>query len=377
MQAILLAAGEGSRLRPYTSDKPKPMVRAGNQPIAQYAVEALVANGVKDVCMVVGYQRAKVQSYFGDGNRFGARISYAFQEVLSGTAAAVAAAPAPQDDFLVLGVDNVVDSELIKTALGGAPGVVSVVVRRSDDPSTYGVVNIESDRVTAIEEKPAMPRSDWISTGVYRLPRAFHPRIVSKVQDGALGMTDVLQRALKNGERIDAIKAQGLWADAVYPWDLLDVHAAILRQGRANGRAIAGAHVDPSSLLEKDTVVGPGSYIGPGTCAGRNVVIHPNCVIENTVIYDDVEIGPGSILKNTIIGEGSRLGPRVIAESGPCEIRTARSWHALDEFGAIIGEDCRVGAAVLLRPGAFIGNNVRVGSGRTVQGTIEDGANVM
>src|SRR4051812_30966027 len=107
MRAIILAAGEGSRLRPLTADKPKPMIRIANKPIIQHAIEALVDQGVKDVTMVVGYHREKVQSHFQDGRRYGARISYAFQNVLSGTAPALLAAPCPDAPFLVLSGDNV------------------------------------------------------------------------------------------------------------------------------------------------------------------------------------------------------------------------------------------------------------------------------
>ena len=86
-RAIVLAAGEGSRLRPFTANKPKPMVRAANKPILQYGMEALAANGIRDITIVVGYHREKIQAYFGDGGKLGVRITYAFQDSLRGTAA--------------------------------------------------------------------------------------------------------------------------------------------------------------------------------------------------------------------------------------------------------------------------------------------------
>lgn len=376
MEAILLAAGEGSRLRPYTLDKPKPMVRAANKPMAQHAVEALVANGVKDITLVVGYQRAKVQSYFGDGQRFGARLKYSFQEVLTGTATALANVPAPKDAFLVLGADNVVDAALVKSAMGGDPKTPSLVIQRSEQPTRYGVVAVEGSAVTSIVEKPSEPRSDWVNTGLYRFPASFHKKVLEADLAGLHGLPDILQREVTLGTRVEAIRSDGLWADAVYPWDLLRVHGKLLRNALRPATP-PGVHADREVLVDEDVSIGPGTFLGTGTCVGRNVVIHPNCVIENSVIYDDVEIGPGTILRNSIVGEGSRLGPRVTAVSGACEVRTTHAWHALDDFGAVIGEDCKIGGAATLLPGAFVGNRAKIAPAKVIGGTLDDNSIVI
>jgi len=371
MRAILLAAGEGSRLRPFTVDKPKPMIRAGNRPIAQLAVEALVANGVKDITFVVGYHREKVQSYFGVGRKFGANISYAFQEVLSGTASALATAPAPTGPFLVLGGDNVVEPSLIKSALSSGDGP-AVVVHRSSNPSRYGVVTLDGSRVARIEEKPREPRSDWVNTGVYRLPASFHELTRKAIAQGAVGIPDVLQLAISKGTPIEAVKSTDLWADAVYPWDLLRMHADLVRG--AQPKPITNVAIESGVLLGQDSAIGPWTLLGAGTCVGGNVEIGANSVIENCVIYDDVQIGPGAILRNTIIGEGSRIGPRFTALSGACDIQTADGWHHLDDFGSVIGVDAAIGGRVTLEPGTILGNRTRVGHDRTIRGRMQDGS---
>lgn len=371
MRAIILAAGEGSRLRPFTVDKPKPMIRAANKPIAQHAVEALVSQGVKDIVFVVGYHREKVQSYFGDGRRFGARISYAFQEVLSGTANALATAPQPDGPFIVLGGDNVVDPSIIKAALSASEGP-ALVVHRSQAPSRYGVVTLDGSRVATIEEKPRDPRSDWVNTGVYRFPASFHDLARKQAAHGALGLPDLLMSAIRNGQAVHAVKSSDLWVDAVYPWDILRMHADLIRGSPA--KLLQNVATEPGVLVGPESTVGAWSFLGSGTCIGSNVVIGSNCVLENCVVYEDVQIGPGSVLRNTVIGEGSRIGARFSALSGGCDIQTADGWHHLDDFGSVIGVDANIGGRVTLEPGTVLGNRARAGHARTLRGALADGS---
>lgn len=374
MRAILLAAGEGSRLRPFTVDKPKPMVRAANKPIAQHVVEALAANGVKDVTFVLGYQRAKVQAHFGDGHRFGSRISYAFQEALTGTALALATAPRPSEPFLVLNADNVVDASLVKSILSAKGDAPAVAVTRSETPSRYGVVTIDNSHVARIVEKPRDPASEWVSTGVYRLAPEHHDLAARLAGSDALGLTDVVQAAIDGGGRIEAVKTDALWSDAVYPWDLLRVHADVFAAGLARPVAPDGVTAEHPVLVGEDCTFGPGVVLGTGTCVGDNVDVGAHCVIENSVVYDDVKIGPGAIVRNAVVGEGARIGPRFTALSGPCDIHSVDQWHHLDDFGAIVGEDARIDGCVTTLPGTIVGHRARVAAGKTIHGRLDDGS---
>lgn len=383
LRAILLSAGEGSRLRPFTADKPKPMVRAANKPFAQHAIEALVANGVRDITVVAGYHRERLQSYFGDGRKLGARIAYAFQDVTGSTARALATAPRPDEPFLVLPGDNVVDATLVKAVLSAPGEGLAMAVHRSTRPQRYGVVTLDGDRVESIVEKPRDPHSEWVNTGVYRLTPELHDRsalFAARGGDGEAhppGLPDVLQAAIEDGERMEAVRTDALWSDAVYPWDLLRVHADLLRNGHASRPVFPGVHVEPPVLVGDDVAIGPGSNVNAGTCIGSNVAIGPNCVLENCVIYDDVQIGAASILRNTVIGEGTRIGPRFTAISDACDVRTADGWHHLDDFGSVIGEDVRIGGNVIALPGTVIGNRARVAHAKTVQGHVADHATVV
>lgn len=380
VRAIVLSAGEGSRLRPFTADKPKPMVRAANKPIMQHALEALAANGVKDVTVVVGYHRERVQSYFGDGRKFGVRLQYAFQDVLGSTARALATAPAPDEPFLVLPGDNVVEAALVKALLGAPGSGPAVAIHRSDRPQRYGVVTLDGTRVQTLLEKPRAPPSEWVNTGVYRLTPSVHAMAQQASQQSLEfppGIPDLLQMAIAGGARVEAVKTDALWSDAVYPWDLLRVHADVLHGSKPAPPARPGVHAEPPVLVAGDAVVSPGTTLGAGTCVGANAWIGPQCVLENCVLYDDVQIGAGSILRNTIVGAGTRIGPRFTALSGGADIHLSDGWHHLEDFGAVIGEDARIGGAVTLLPGTILGNQTEVFHGKSVAANVPDRSRIL
>jgi NDP-sugar pyrophosphorylase family protein len=241
-------------------------------------------------------------------------------------------------------------------------------------------VTLDGSRVESIVEKPREPHSEWVNTGVYRLTPDFHSRAVvlaSASMEHAAGLPDILQAAIADGVGVEAVKTDALWSDAVYPWDLLRMHADLLRNGHAGQPVFAGVHVEPPVLVGSDVTVGPGTNLNAGTCIGSNVSIGPNCVLENCVVYDDVVIGAASILRNTIVGEGTRIAPRFTAISDACDIRTADGWHHLDDFGSVIGEDARIGGSVIALPGTVVGNRARVAHARTIHGIIEDHASVV
>src|SRR4030042_1021823 len=140
MQAIILAAGEGPRLRPFTMSKPKVMLPIGNKPILAYVVKALVENGLMDIIMVVGYKKERIMSFFGDGSKFGAKITYVVQEKQLGTAHALLYVKnMVKEDFVLVAGDNIVDKETISRIIQHDNNP-SVLVTESELPSKYGVI---------------------------------------------------------------------------------------------------------------------------------------------------------------------------------------------------------------------------------------------
>ena len=165
-QAVILAAGEGQRLRPFTATKPKVMLSIAGKPIVQYVVEALAQNGIRDILMVVGYRREQVFDYMGSGERFGVDITYITQESQLGTAHALAQAKTvTESEFLVLSGDNLIEADAIAQFVAVKPE--AMLVKMVDNPARYGVVTIENGMVKDIIEKPQEAKSNVVNTGIY------------------------------------------------------------------------------------------------------------------------------------------------------------------------------------------------------------------
>lgn len=377
MRAIVLAAGEGSRLRPLTESKPKVMVEVANRPMLEYVVEALAANDVTEITLVVGFHRERVQSHFEDGHRFDCTIDYAFQESLLGTAHALAQVDFSGEEVLVLGGDNIVDRDLVASLVDHEDGI-ALVAHASENPSKYGVLTLDGHEVTRIEEKPATYQSEFVNTGVYRFPAGFHQRLVEGVKAGRAGLTHLLQHEIEHGATVHAVRSQDLWVDALYPWDLLEVNARLL--ARLPDREVAG-RVHPTStvdaLVGQEASIGPNAVVQPSTSLGDNVTVGAGSILENCIVYDHAQVGPGCVLRNTIVGEGARLGPRVTALSGPADVKARDGYHAIQDAGAVIGEDARLAGAVTLAPGTMLGARATVDAGVTVRGNVPAGGRVL
>ncbi|MDI6887632.1 MAG: sugar phosphate nucleotidyltransferase, partial [Candidatus Thermoplasmatota archaeon] len=220
MKAVILAAGEGLRLRPLTVTRPKVMLTIANKPILQYVVEALVRNRLKELVIVVGYKKERIMSYFEDGKKFGASIEYVEQDKQLGTAHAVAqASNYVEDKFLVIAGDNIIESETLAQLIKSKPP--SLLITKSSLPSKYGAVITEGTKLKNIIEKPELKVSELVSTGAYIFSRDIFKAIKSS---GSVDLTSTLQHLLRENTKISCVRTS-TWYDAVYPWDLLRINS--------------------------------------------------------------------------------------------------------------------------------------------------------
>ncbi len=383
-QAVILAAGEGQRLRPFTVTKPKVMLAIAGKPILQYVVEALAQNGIRNIVLVVGYQREQVFDYMGSGEQFGVDITYITQQRQLGTAHALAQVKAvTESEFLVLPGDNLIEADAIARFVAVKPQ--AVLVKRVDNPSRYGVVTIENGMVKEIVEKPEEAESNLVNTGIY----AFTTGIFSFIED-QLDIPDVLNNMLAQGEPITAVETDGTWLDIIYPWDILSLNDAILHQIRASlgGTIETGVSLKGLVSVGKDTVVRSNSYIvgpvvignncdiGPNVCIlpatsiGDNVVISPFSNLENSVIGNDVNIGPGCIIQDSVIDSGCIIKGHFTAYSGQADVKVDE--HHLVNIGVMLGEDCNLGNNVVAQPGVILGNHCRVQALKVLSGRLPD-----
>ena len=384
-QAIVLAAGEGNRLRPFTAGKPKVMISIAGKPILQHVVEALAQSGVRDIVLVVGYRQEQIFDYFGSGEQFGVEITYVKQEKRLGTAHALARAKeVAKDEFLVLAGDKLISAGTIAGFIGAKPE--AVLVKRVDNPVRYGVVTMEDDVVKGIVELPKAAESNLITTRVYALSREVFSFIETE-----LVISNALNSMIAQGKSLYAHETDGLWLDVVYPWDILSLNGLILRQIEPEiggvierGVSLKGlvavgekTVIRANSSIIGPVVIGDGCDIGPNVCIlpatsiGDNVTVAPFSAVENSVIGSDVSIGAGAIILDSVIDQGCVIGGRFTAASGEAEVKID-SEHHLVKMGAMLGEGCNIGSGVVAEPGATIGNYSRVAALKLISGRLPD-----
>ncbi|MFC2056534.1 bifunctional sugar-1-phosphate nucleotidylyltransferase/acetyltransferase [Chloroflexota bacterium] len=388
-QAVILAAGEGQRLRPFTVTKSKTMLSIADKPILQHVVESLAQNGIRNIIIVVGYRREQVFDYMGDGEQFGVDIVYRTQERQLGTAhALMQAKDTVEDEFLVLPGDNLIDANTIAQFVTMKPN--AMLVKKAESTARYGVVTTEGDVVKDIVEKPDEAVIGMVNTGIYALTRE-----VFNFIDVELGIPDVINNMVAQGYAISALETDDTWLDVVYPWDILSLNHAVLPQIPASlgGTIETGVSVKGLVSIGKDTVIRSNSYIvgpvvigrncdiGPNVCIlpatsiGDNVVVSPFSEIENSVIGDDVNIGPSSIIQDSVIDESCVIHGRFTACSGEVEVRVNDEYHLVN-VGAMLGVSCVLGNSVVAQPGVIVGNYSQVQAMKLISGKLPDRSSV-
>ncbi|WP_336024880.1 sugar phosphate nucleotidyltransferase [Halobellus salinisoli] len=377
MKAVVLAAGEGMRLRPLTRTRPKPMLPIGNQPLLEHVIEAGREAGIDEFVLVVGYKRERIQSYFGEGDDWDVDIEYAVQETQLGTGHALLQAESYIDgSFIALNGDRIIEPSAITAVIQerretGSP-VMAVTRHRS--PENYGVVDIDGQRVRSIEEKPPAHtvRTDYINAGVYGLGGAIFDEIRRTNADGELAITTVLQ-AYRDSLR--PVRFDGLWLDVSYHWDILAVNNRMLDRTDSPRAETASIHeratVVDVAAVASDVRIRPGATVLPGTSLGENVEVGSNAVLSNCVVLADATVGDGAVVRDCVIGENAIIGPNATIEGGDTDVVVDGVVHSDVRLGGVIGDNTTISGNVTVSPGTVIGNDATVESGSIVSDWIE------
>jgi len=394
LKTVILAGGEGKRLRPFTYSEPKVMIPVANRSIMEYIVRALVTNHITDILIVVGYRKERIMSYFGDGDDFGADITYVNQDKQLGNAHALFAAREHiNDDFLVLPGDTLIDPRSIADLLGIGVGHGALVVE-SDMPAKYGIAILERNRIKKIAEK----REDGglgniVLTGAYKLPESFIEILVQPVEAGDYNLSHAIGMHLDR-MKLEPIFCQGLWIDAVYPWDLLEVnHAAlataqlqtagkieknVMIKGKVSigeGTAVrSGTTLYGPIIIGSGCDIGPNVSIFPSTSIGDNVTIDAFTAIRNSLVMSDCSIGPHSLLSQSVIGYGVQVRSHLMAAASDAYINLEDEFYRVPNIGTLIGEDSRLGSGISIEPGTIVGPKSRIFSGSRVNRNVPTGA---
>jgi UDP-N-acetylglucosamine diphosphorylase/glucosamine-1-phosphate N-acetyltransferase len=384
-QAVILAAGEGQRLRPFTVTKPKVMLSIADKPILGYVVEALAQNGIRDMVLVVGYRSNQVLDYMGSGEQFGVNITYVTQHRRLGMAHALCQAEdVVADEFLVLPGDKLIEADTIRQFVTVKPS--AILVKRLDSPIRYGVVSSEDGVVKDITINPGEGKVSMANTGIY----AFNREIYNYL-DTESTIREALNRMLTIGKSIEACETEGVWLDVVYPWDILSLNGIIIPRvtPALKGTIEAGVYlqgqvsVGEGTVIRSNTyitgpvVIGKGCEIGPSVCIfpatsiADNVVISPFSELRNCVIGNDVHIGSGCTIQDSVIDKGCTIGARFTACGGETEVKVD-SEHHMVKVGAMLGEGSTLGDSVTAEPGVIAGNFCQIKSLKLIGGRLPD-----
>ncbi len=312
MKALILAGGEGTRLRPITHTRAKQLVPVANKPILFYGIESMVAAGITEIGVITGSTGPEVRAALGDGSDFGASITYIPQDAPLGLAHCVLIARdfLGDDDFVMYLGDNLLEQDLAAfvsafeeaRALPDPPSA-QILLKRVPDPHRFGIATLDAaGHVVGLVEKPADPPSDLALVGVYLFDAAIHEavRAIQPSARGELEITDAIQWLITNGRRVRTELLTGWWIDTGKLTPLLEANRLLLEKNESD---VAGT-VDETSSLD-----------------GR-VVIAAGAEIVNSTIRGPVAIGAGTRVVDSFIGPFSAIGDR-------CEVLNSEIEHSV------------------------------------------------
>jgi mannose-1-phosphate guanylyltransferase len=330
MQALILAGGEGTRLRPLTSTVPKPVVPLVDRPFIVYMLDWLRGHGVDDVIMSCGHLASGVRDVLGDGAAHGLRLRYVEEPRPLGTGGALKHAEALLDErFLMLNGDVLTDidvtAQLAQHEATGARATLGLYP--VEDPSAYGLVRTDAGgAVTGFVEKPAPDQIDThnISAGAYVLERS----VLELLEPGqpASIERDVFPRLV--GEGLYGHVARGYWMDIGTPerylqatYDILEGTVATevgARLGDAfmcveDGTSSAGRIV-PAALVESGCTIGRDAHVGGRVVLQHDVSVGAGTTVEGSVLMRGASVGEGCTLRACLVGPGARIGDHCIVE---------------------------------------------------------------
>ncbi|OGO06721.1 MAG: glucose-1-phosphate thymidylyltransferase [Chloroflexi bacterium RBG_13_57_8] len=393
MKAVLLAAGEGNRMRPLTGNRPKVMLPIANKPLLEHLLIEVKAAGIEDFVFIVGYCDEQVRNYFGGGEKWGVSIAYSEQRKQLGTADAIRMVEGMVDgNFMVVNGDVVVDRKDIRKLLKYNRNTMGVI--EVNDPRGLGMVEISGKKVTNIYEKTERPPTLVANAGLYLFtPEVF--QAISQTEKSPRGeyeITDSLKILMgtPSGLFYQELKS---WLDLSYPWDLLTANESMLSglKGQNLGQVEENVVLKGEVVIGEKTVIKSGTYIEGPVIIGAGCRIGPNCYIRPaTSIGDNCHIGAAVEVKNSIIMNNTDfphlnyVGDSVIGEGCNFGAGTKIANLRLDKqniyvmgidtrrrkLGAVIGDRVETGINTSINVGTMIGNHTFIGPGVVASGVI-------
>ena len=370
MKAVVMAGGEGSRLRPLTSRRPKPLAPVANKPVMEHIVDLLRRHGVTEIVSTLHYLADEIESYFGNGSEFGVSMQYVVEDTPLGTAGAVKLAEDILGDapFMIISGDALTDLDL--TALVAdhvrTGATATITLQRAPNPLEFGVViTDENSRITRFLEKPSWGEifSDTINTGIYVLD----PIVLDYMERGKAYdfSRDIFPRLLHEGKLISGYVTTDYWTDIgnlqQYQQANYDALGGKLRleiPGQETRPGVwmgEGCRIDPAAnvvapvALGRNVTIEAGATVGADTVLGNSTIVAKHALVQRTIAWSDCYFGESSEL------DGCTVADRNIVKQ-----------HVKVGNGTVIGSNCTLGAGAVVRPNLKLWPDKSVSSGSIV-----------
>ncbi|MBN1634485.1 MAG: NTP transferase domain-containing protein [Ignavibacteria bacterium] len=344
MQAVIMAGGFGTRLKPLTNNIPKPMVPVTNKPILEHLISLLKKHNIKDYVMLLYYQSDIIKEYFGDGSNFGVSIEYITPDKDFGTAGAVKLSEKYiKDNFLVISGDVLTDIDLTEfyNYHISKNNIATIALYNAENPLQYGIVLTDKDnKIVSFLEKPSSSEvfSDTINTGIYYFEKKIFEYIPEN--ENFDFSKDLFPHLLENNIPVFGYKSTGYWRDVGNLEEYLCANLDVLQDklDHIKARDYYGNCVASSAVIEQGVTI-DNSVIGENVYLGKGVQIKNSVIWDNVKIYDKTSVLFDVIGKNTEIGEHTRINDYVF-----------------------IGDDCKIGKNVFVSSSLKIWNKKTVGN---------------
>jgi glucose-1-phosphate thymidylyltransferase len=352
LKGLILSGGAGTRLRPITHTSAKQLVPVANKPVLFYGIEALVEAGIEQIGIIIAPETGEeIRAAAGDGSQFGAEITYIVQDEPAGLAHAVLTAEQfiGGSPFVMYLGDNLLADGLrglVATFRESEPDAL-ILLTPVTDPSSYGVAQLDGDRVVRLVEKPKDPPSNLALVGVYLFQPAIFDaaRALEPSWRGELEITEAIQGLIEDGHKVQSEVVSGWWKDTGQLADMLEANRLVLEEiePRLEGEVDAGSRVEGrvtiepgakivGSVVRGPAVIGAGAqiedaYVGPYTSIGENVRICRS-EIEHSIVLS------GSVVED--------LGTRMEASLLGREVKLTRSEGMPKTLRMLVGDKCEI-----------------------------------
>jgi len=311
MKAIVLAGGEGQRLRPLTQSRPKPLLPVAGRPCVDFVLRSLVNSGVREIVITTAYMSDRLIRAVAEGLGYDASILYSFEGTPAGTAGSVKRVANFIDDTFVVAMGDVLVDLDVRPLIDfhrRHKSVATIALTEVEDPTEYGIVGLGRDgRIEKFKEKPRPEEafSKLVNAGIYVL----EPEVLDLIPENTKFdfSKDVFPKVLAKGLALHGMRIEGVWVDIGRPKDLIRASLEVIRREGREHRLLGQEPFGPA-VVGKGLVLEPGVRLGGPLYLGADVRIGKGAVVEGACLYDGVVVEPAATIRESIVLEGTRVG---------------------------------------------------------------------